>query len=150
MTDGLPEYLVLDPKLDRLPRAELRALQSQRLRTMVSYCYERTPFWRRKFDTAGIRPQDIASIDDLPKIPFCTKAELQADQVADPPFGSYVGVSRRRWARSTTTGWACSRSMWVFRCRRAVESHSGTARPSARLQKVVPSLRRRSSVRREV
>jgi phenylacetate-CoA ligase len=111
MTDSLPEYLVLDPKLDRLPRAELRALQSQRLRTMVSYCYERTPFWRRKFDTAGIRPQDITSIDDLPKIPFCTKAELQADQVADPPFGSYVGVSRRRWARYAATSGTTGRPL---------------------------------------
>lgn len=101
--DGLPEYLVLDPKLDRLPRAELRALQSQRLRAMVSYCYERTPFWRGKFDAAGIRPHDIRSIDDLPKIPFCTKAELQTDQQANPPFGSYVGVSRLHWARYAAT-----------------------------------------------
>ena len=101
--DGLPEYLVLDPKLDRLSRAELRALQSQRLIAMVTYCYARTAFWRKKFDAAGIRPQDIASIDDLPKIPFCTKAELQADQAAHPPFGSYVGVARSHWARYAAT-----------------------------------------------
>jgi len=106
--DTLPNYLILDPKVDQLPASALRELQSQRLRHMVRYCYSSTPFWRRKFDDAGVRPEDIASIDDLPKIPFCTKPELQADQQAHPPFGSYVGAAKTSWARyfatSGTTG----------------------------------------------
>lgn len=81
----------------------LRELQSARLRAMVSYCYANTLFWRRKFDAAGLRPEDIHSIDDLPRIPFCTKAELQADQLANPPFGSYVGAERSHWARYAAT-----------------------------------------------
>ena len=101
--ERLPEYLILDPKMDRLPLAALRDLQSTRLRAMVRYCYAQTPFWRRKFDEAGLKPEDIRSIDDLPKIPFCTKAELQADQQAHPPFGSYVGTSRTQWARYAAT-----------------------------------------------
>jgi phenylacetate-CoA ligase len=81
----------------------LHELQSARLRAMVGYCYANTLFWRRKFDAAGLRPQDIHSIDDLPRIPFCTKAELQADQLANPPFGSYVGAQRTHWARYAAT-----------------------------------------------
>jgi phenylacetate-CoA ligase len=111
----LPNYLILDPKVDRLAPPLLRELQSQRLRDMVAYCYENTPLWRRKFDAAGLRPQDIGSIDDLPKIPFCTKAELQVDQQAHPPFGSYVGAARSHWARyfatSGTTGQPVRRVM---------------------------------------
>lgn len=99
----LPHYLILDPKIDRLPAAALRELQSERLRAMVHYCYEHTPFWRRKFDQAGLRPEDIRSLDDLPKIPFCTRAELQEDQKNHPPFGSYVGIARSHWARCATT-----------------------------------------------
>src|ERR1017187_8904609 len=106
--DTLPNYLILDPKVDRLPASALRELQSQRLRHMVRYCYSSTHFWRRKFDAAGVRPEDITSIDDLPKIPYCTKAELQADQLVHPPFGSYVGAAKTSWARyfatSGTTG----------------------------------------------
>ena len=100
---ALPRYLVLDPKLDRLPRAALRELQSERLRAMVHYCHAQTPFWRRKFDEAGLKPEDIRSIDDLPRIPFCTKAELQEDQRLHPPFGSYVGIPRTHWARFAAT-----------------------------------------------
>src|ERR1035437_6744910 len=104
----LPSYLILDPNVDRLPPPLLRELQSERLRNMVRYCYANTPFWRQKFDAAGVSPEDILTVDDLPKLPFCTKAELQADQQAYPPFGSYVGAPRSHWARyfatSGTTG----------------------------------------------
>ena len=104
----LPDYAVLDLKLERLPIDALRALQSERLCAMVRYVYEETPFWRRKFDEAGLTPDDVRGLEDLTKIPFCTKSELQADQAAHPPFGSYVGTPRSKWvkffATSGTTG----------------------------------------------
>lgn len=99
----LPDYLILDPKVDRLPRPALRELQSQRLRAMVRYCYDAAPFWKRKFDAAGVRPEDIRSLDDLPRVPFCTKAELQQDQAQHPPFGSYVASPRTQLRRFFTT-----------------------------------------------
>jgi len=105
---GLPEYPILDPKLDRMPRPLLRELQATRLRAMARYVYEETPFWRRKFDEAGITPDDIKGLDDLPRIPFCTKEELQNDQAEHPPFGSYAASHPSRWVRymatSGTTG----------------------------------------------
>jgi phenylacetate-CoA ligase len=104
----LPHYLILDHKMDRLSRDELHRMQSERLQAMVSYCYHQTPFWRRKFDAAGLVPEDIRSMDDLPQIPFCTKTELQEDQAKHPPFGSYVAIPRTQWshfsATSGTTG----------------------------------------------
>jgi phenylacetate-CoA ligase len=120
--ERLPEYLILDPRMDRLPAAGLRELQSARLRAMVGYCYAQTPFWRRKLDEIGLKPEHIRSIDDLAKLPFCTKAELQADQQAHPPFGSYVATSPTHWARcaatSGTTGTPLKRVLSArdFRC----------------------------------
>ncbi len=72
----LPDYTVLDPDLRRLPLEELRALQAERLRAMVAYVYDAAPFWRRKLDAAGVTPGDVAGLDDLPRLPFCTKEEL--------------------------------------------------------------------------
>jgi phenylacetate-CoA ligase len=104
----LPSYTVLDWKLERLPAGELRALQGARLAAMARYVYECTPFWRRKFDAVGLLPQHITSIDELGLIPFCDRRELQQDQAAFPPFGSYVATDRSRWrhfaATSGTTG----------------------------------------------
>jgi phenylacetate-CoA ligase len=51
---------------------------------------------------------DIRELDDLRRLPFCTKTELLADQAAHPPFGSYVAADRARLVKlmmtSGTTG----------------------------------------------
>ncbi len=61
-----------------LSPAELRALQEERLRGVVRNAYENVPYYRRLFDSAGIRPDDIKSLDDLSKIPITTKNDLQS------------------------------------------------------------------------
>ncbi len=100
---SLPEYLILDSRADRQPPALLREMQSRRLREMVRYCYDAAPFWRRKFDVAGLRPDDVRGLEDLPRIPFCDRSELQADQAAHPPFGSYVASGPSQWRKFVTT-----------------------------------------------
>jgi phenylacetate-CoA ligase len=106
--NALPDYVVFDPSIERLPIDRLRALQAERLCATVQYVYAQAPFWRAKFDAAGIHPSDIRDLDDLPRLPFCTKDELQADQRAHPPFGSYLACARtalvRFMATSGTTG----------------------------------------------
>lgn len=110
----LPDYEVLDAGLERLSREDVRAMQGRRLVRQVGHCYENTPFWRDKLQAAGITPADIRGLDDLPLLPFSTKAELQADQAANPPFGSYLAVDRRRlrkyFSTSGTTGQPVARS----------------------------------------
>jgi phenylacetate-CoA ligase len=105
---NLPEYEINHPRYYTLPRAELRALQDERLRAQVRYVYETTPFWRRKLDAAGVTPAAFRGLADLERLPYCTKQELQDDQRAHPPFGSYVAAPRTAWARymatSGTTG----------------------------------------------
>jgi phenylacetate-CoA ligase len=108
---GLPDYVVFDPALERLPLDRLRALQAERLMNTVRYVYARTPFWRRKFDEAGLDPLEIHGLEDLRRIPFCTKEELQADQLAHPPFGSYVGCDRRALVRFMTTSGTTGRPL---------------------------------------
>ena len=108
---SLPDYVVLDAAIDRLPIERLRALQSERLTATVQYVHSRTPFWRRKFDEAGLSPSDIRSLEDLPRIPFCTKEELQADQHEHPPFGSYLGCDRRALVRFMTTSGTTGRPL---------------------------------------
>jgi phenylacetate-CoA ligase len=94
----LPDYQLADPRYYTLPRAELRALADERLRTQLRYVYATTPFWRRKLDAAGVEPAHFRGLDDLDRLPFCTKQELQEDQAAHSPFGSYVASPRTRWS----------------------------------------------------
>ncbi|MEA3357200.1 MAG: phenylacetate--CoA ligase family protein [Patescibacteria group bacterium] len=60
-----------------LKTSELEELQSKKLRAMVKHAYEKSEFYHRKFKDAGIRPEDIKTVEDLEKVPFTTKEELR-------------------------------------------------------------------------
>ncbi|MET0312500.1 MAG: phenylacetate--CoA ligase PaaK [Burkholderiaceae bacterium] len=82
---------------------ELRALQFKRLRSTLRHAYANSPAYRKKFDAAGVHPQDCRSLADLAKFPFTTKADLRGSY----PFGMFA-VPREQCARihafSGTTG----------------------------------------------
>jgi phenylacetate-CoA ligase len=71
---------------ETMPREELQKLQLQRLREVVKYAYERVPFYRKRFEAAGIKPEDIRSLEDLKYIPFTSKADLREVY----PFGLFA------------------------------------------------------------
>ncbi len=82
---------------------ELRALQLERLQWSVRHAYDNIAHYRSAFDAAGVGPDDIASLDDLAKLPFLNKADLRDNY----PFGMFA-VPRdevvRVHASSGTTG----------------------------------------------
>ena len=66
-----------DPHVERMPLADLRILQEDRLKSMVRYVYDHSSFYRQRFKQAGIEPGDIKSLNDLTKLPFTRKADLR-------------------------------------------------------------------------
>jgi phenylacetate-CoA ligase len=52
-------------------------MQLANLKNLIEKVYDRVPFYKKKFDDAGISPGDIRSLEDLSKIPFTTKDELR-------------------------------------------------------------------------
>jgi phenylacetate-CoA ligase len=111
MTATLPHYDVTGPEVLSLPREQLTAIQDQRLRAMVAYVHETSPFWRRKLTQAGVEPGDIRGIEDLPALPFCTRAELDAEQAEHPPFGAYTCSPREQWMGIFTTSGTSGRKL---------------------------------------
>jgi len=63
--------------LETLPREKLTELQDQQLRHIVSYVYERVPFYQEQLKKHGIHPGAIRSVEDLPKLPFTYKQDLK-------------------------------------------------------------------------
>jgi phenylacetate-CoA ligase len=95
--------MIWDPKAETMPRNELGALQLKRLQSVLKTVSEKVPFYREQFKSAGIRPQDIKTLDDLTKIPFTKKSDLQAGY----PYGMFaVPMSEvvRIHSSSGTTG----------------------------------------------
>ena len=69
---------------------EIRELQERRLREAVARAYQ-VPFYKSKWDEAGIEPGDIKTIEDLKKAPMYTVEDIRQSVDAYPPFGDYVG-----------------------------------------------------------
>ncbi|MER5599113.1 phenylacetate--CoA ligase PaaK [Streptomyces sp. NPDC002265] len=99
--DPLPAGLLDDG--ERLTREQLRELQLERLRATLRHAYDNVELYRRKFDDAGVKPDDCRSLADLSRFPFTTKADLRDTY----PFGMFavpMSEVRRVHASSGTTG----------------------------------------------
>lgn len=95
--------MIHNPQMECMSREDMRKLQSERLVATVKRCYETVPFYKRKMDELGVKPEDIKSIDDVTKLPFTTKYDLRDEY----PFGLQavpMDQIRRIHASSGTTG----------------------------------------------
>ncbi len=70
-------------KVETATRDELRKHQLKLLKKQVKYCYENSAFYRNKFKSHGITPDDIKTLEDAQKIPFTSKNDLRDNY----PFG---------------------------------------------------------------
>lgn len=90
-------------QVESLGREQLRLLQDERLRNIISYVSERVPFYQEMFRRLDLQPGDIRSVEDLPKLPFTRKQDLKDHY----PFG-LLAVPREQTIRvhasSGTTG----------------------------------------------
>ena len=71
------EQRYYQPEIETMPRAELRAMQSEKLVKQVKHVWENCPPYRKKMEEAGVTPDDIHGIEDLHKLPFVTKSDLR-------------------------------------------------------------------------
>src|SRR4030042_3459489 len=90
------------------PEERERKVILPKLRAQLKYAYERSLLYKKKWDSAGIKPEDIRSLADFEQIPFLTKEEIRQDQKESPPFGANLCTSLKDLARvqgtSGTTG----------------------------------------------
>lgn len=92
-----------DRETECLSRSQLENLQSERLRELTAYVYERVPFYRKKMDAQKVKPSDIRSIRDIVKLPFTEKSDLRDNY----PFDLFAVPKKdvvRLHASSGTTG----------------------------------------------
>jgi phenylacetate-CoA ligase len=118
------------PGAERLDREALSAMQGQRLSQLLVDIHGRNIFYTRKLEAAGIRIDALRFPGDLTALPLTTKAELMADQTANPPWGSALTEPIAHYTRycqtSSTTGrplrWVDTNEswQWMLECWKAV------------------------------
>jgi phenylacetate-CoA ligase len=75
-----------DREKECMPREDIEKLQLRRLKETVYRVYAFVPSYKAKMDQAGIKPDDINSLEDLNKLPFTTKQDLRDNY----PFGLFA------------------------------------------------------------
>ncbi|MDR2670285.1 MAG: phenylacetate--CoA ligase [Oscillospiraceae bacterium] len=113
-------------------RDALRAIQSERLVRTVRHVYQNVAYYRDLMDKKGVGPDDIRSVDDLPKLPFLTKDDLRDAY----PYG-LLAVPLHDCVRIQSTSGTTGRrvvafytqediDLWDECCARAITAAGGT------------------------
>jgi phenylacetate-CoA ligase len=76
MTDFSPGSC-FEPEIETMPRERIRAIQLEKLQRQAAWAYVRVPWYQRRFDELGIKPEDIRSLDDARLLPFTDKKVLR-------------------------------------------------------------------------
>ncbi|MBQ3902789.1 MAG: phenylacetate--CoA ligase [Lachnospiraceae bacterium] len=64
-------------EIETAPYEKIREIQSEKLVKQIRRVYDNVPYYRKKMEEKGVTPDDIKSVDDLPKLPFLSKADLR-------------------------------------------------------------------------
>src|SRR5205807_10495743 len=117
------------PEVERAHPEAREELILAKLRGQVRWAWEKSPFYRRKWDEAGVSPDSLRSLRDLARFPVVQKNELRAAQAAHPPFGDYLCIDPAEVARihgtTVTTGRPTVSSIGRDDLARIAEAHAG-------------------------
>ena len=76
----MAERAYWDEKMETLSAEDQKALEAEGLKKQLEYVHRTSPFYRKKFEEAGVSPDDFEKHEDLHRFPFTTKDELRGSQ----------------------------------------------------------------------
>lgn len=86
--------MIFNIEMETMSRESLKEIQLKRLKETVKRAYENVPFHQENFAKAGVKPEDIQSLDNLQKLPLMKKTDLRENY----PFGLFA-VDRKEIVR---------------------------------------------------
>jgi len=69
--------VIYNKEIETMNIPQMQELQLERLRDLVKRVYEKVPFYKKKFDELGVKPENIKTLSDISKLPFTTKDEMR-------------------------------------------------------------------------
>ena len=120
------------PEIECASREEIRRIQSERLVKQVQNVWDNVPMYRKRMEEKGLTPEDIKSVDDLPKLPFIEKDDLRDEY----PYGLLARPLSECVRIQSTSGTTGRRvvafytqhdlDLWEDCCARAIVAAGGT------------------------
>ena len=90
------------PEVEKADPDRIKEMQSEKLEATFRYICEYSPYYKEKYERAGLTPKDIKSIEDLHKIPVTDKKDLWESLRRSPPWGDFSCVDEELWKKD---GW---------------------------------------------
>lgn len=118
-------------EIETMPAERLRALEEERLRRQLDYTWQASPFYRHKWEQAGVDPRRVRHVEDLVLLPFTEKREFQEIQEANPPLGSNQCASLDQIIRMQATGGTTGRPLRMGMTRHDVAVYNEVGARSA-------------------
>jgi phenylacetate-CoA ligase len=82
-----------NPVLETLSQEKIRKLQLKKFKQIFKWGYEKSRFHRSLYEKAGIKPDDIRSLDDIRHVPTVEKSMMRDIQRKEPfPYGDALCV----------------------------------------------------------
>ncbi len=81
--------MIWNEKMECMDLENLKNIQSERLKDITDYVYQKSLVYKKKLDAAGIKPWEIKRIEDIKKLPFTVKEDLRDNY----PFGLFSVAS---------------------------------------------------------
>ena len=97
------KHNIWNPAAECMPREQIRAIQLERLQSVVRRVYDNVPLYRGRMDEKGVKPEDIRTLEDLKYLPFTQKTDLRDEY----PTGLFAAPRKeivRIHGSSGTTG----------------------------------------------
>lgn len=114
MVPSPPPYR-FNPAAERATRGEIASVQWLKLQRLLRYVYERSPFYRERFDRAGAHPDRLRSMADFQRaVPLMRKEDALLDQQAYPPYGRRLCVEERQIVQSNVTGGTSGKGQEIY------------------------------------
>jgi phenylacetate-CoA ligase len=92
--------MIWNREKEMLPENSKKAYQGDQLTRLIRRVYDSIPFYKKRMDTVGIRPDSVSSIADIGKLPFTTKDDLRDNY----PFGMFAVPMDRVTEIHTSSG----------------------------------------------
>ena len=82
-----------NPVLETLPREKMRNLQLKKFQKIFKWAYDNSKFHCSLYESAGMKPEDIQSFNDIRQVPKVEKSMMRDIQRKDPfPYGDALCV----------------------------------------------------------
>ena len=109
----MPDKTYWNKEIETISSVDFEEVQLSALKKQLKYVFDKSPFYKNKFTSAGVKPENLKVMNDLQRFPFTTKDELRATQEKFGGLGGHLCAPMRDVVRVQGTSGTTGRPLFV-------------------------------------